>query len=215
MAGQLIFSFDRELSSTVNDQGSTIIFGMGFSTLELSMDGHQIVSWDASKEVPPVVELIVGSAPTLPVISDDQKQSEPVVEPPIEVKSIFEEGSSSGLNFSTKNQKKNYLRRRRKKISKAKRVVPFKTLARVEPEADEELPIPVSSPLLKWSHFYPLASAQGEERIARIARSPPCPINYSTKKTPKEKHLQKTRALRNIIHTCAAQSGQIKEQYMK
>ncbi|PKU83308.1 hypothetical protein MA16_Dca021011 [Dendrobium catenatum] len=215
LAGQLIFSFDLELSSTVNDQGSTIIFGMGFSTLELSMDGHQIVSLDASKEVPPVVELIVGSAPTLPVISDDQKQPEPVVEPPTEIKSVFEKGSSSGLNFSTKNQKKNYLRRLRKKISKAKRVVSVKTLAQVEPEADEELPIPASSPLLKGSRFYPLAYAQGEERIARIARSPPCPVDYSAKKTPKEKYLHKTRALRNIFHTCAAQSGQTKEQYMK
>ncbi|PKU83834.1 hypothetical protein MA16_Dca018467 [Dendrobium catenatum] len=201
MADQLIFSFDRALSSTVNDQGNTIIFGMGFSTLELSMDGHQIVSLDASKEVPPVVELIVGSAPTLPVISDDQKQSEPVVEPPTEVMSIFEEGSSSRLNFSTKNQKKNYLRILRKKISKAKRIIPFKTLAQVEPDADEELPIPASSPLLKGSRFYPLASAQGEERISRISRSPPCPVDYTTKKTSKEKHLQKTRALRNIIHT--------------
>ncbi|PKU62746.1 hypothetical protein MA16_Dca028526 [Dendrobium catenatum] len=189
MAGQLIFSFDRAFSSTVNDQGNTIIFGMGFSTLELSMDGHQIVSLDVSKEVPPLVELILGSAPTLPVISDDQKQSEPVVEPPTEVKSVFEEGSSSRLNFSTKNQKKNYLRRLRKKISKAKRIVPFKTLAQVEPEADEELPIPASSLLLKGSRFYPLASTQGEERIARIARSPPCPVDYSTKKTSKEKNL--------------------------
>ncbi|PKU60173.1 hypothetical protein MA16_Dca027953 [Dendrobium catenatum] len=215
MAGQLIFSFDRELTSTVNDQGSTIIFGMGFSTLELAMDGHQIVSLDASKEIPPVVELIVGSAPTLPVVSDDQKQSEPVVEPPTEVKSIFVEGSSSGLSFATKNQKKNYLRRLRKKISKAKRVVPFKTLAQVEPEAAKELPIPSSSPLLKGSLFYPLASAQGEERAARIARSPPCLVDYSTKKTRKEKYLQRTRTLRNIIHTCAVQTGQTKEEYVK
>ncbi|PKU61805.1 hypothetical protein MA16_Dca027797 [Dendrobium catenatum] len=154
MAGQLIFSFDRALSSTVNDQGITIIFEMGFSTLELSMDGHQIVSLDA------------------------------IVEPPTEVKSVFEEGSSSGLNFSTKNQKKNYLRRLRKKISKAKRVVPFKNLAQVETEADEELPSPASSPLLKGSRFYPLASAQGEERIARIARSPPCRRNKKYVRQP-------------------------------
>ncbi|PKU81017.1 hypothetical protein MA16_Dca016786 [Dendrobium catenatum] len=85
------------------------------------------------------------------------------------------EGSSSGLSFSTKNQKKNYLRKLWKKISKAKKVGSFKTLAQVEPEAVEELPIRASSPLLKGSHFYPLASTQGEETIARIAHSPPCP----------------------------------------
>ncbi|PKU87067.1 hypothetical protein MA16_Dca023758 [Dendrobium catenatum] len=123
--------------------------------------------------------------------------------------------SSSGLKFATKNQKKNYLRRLRKKISKAKRVVPFKTLAQVEPEAAEELPIPAFSPLLKRSRFYPLSSAQGEERAARIARSPPCLVDYSTKKTPKEKHIQRTRILRNIIHTYAAQSGQTKKEYVK
>ncbi|PKU74986.1 hypothetical protein MA16_Dca020197 [Dendrobium catenatum] len=148
------------------------------------MDGHKIVNLDASKEVPSVVELIVGSAPTLPVDSDEQKQSEPVVEVPIKVKSIFEEGSSSGLTFATKNQRKNYMRRIRKNISKAKRVVPFKTLAQVEPEAAKELPIPTSSPLLKGSRFYPLIAAHGEERLGRIAYSPPCPVDYSTRKTP-------------------------------
>ncbi|PKU61532.1 hypothetical protein MA16_Dca023842 [Dendrobium catenatum] len=189
MAGKLIFSFDRELSSTVNDQGSTVVFGMGFNTLEFFMDGHEIVSLDASKDPTPMIELIMGSAPTVPVETEVQKQSELVIETPNVVKSVFEEGSSSGLNFATKNRKKNYLRRLRKKITKAKKVVPFKTLAQVEPEAAEELPIPASSPLLKGSRFYPLASTQGEEREARIACSPPCPVDYSTKKTSKEKQL--------------------------
>ncbi|PKU59370.1 hypothetical protein MA16_Dca028910 [Dendrobium catenatum] len=189
MAGKLIFAFDRELSSTVNHQGSTVVFGIRFNTLEFFMDGHEIVSLDASKDPTPVIELIVGSAPTVLVETDVQKQSEPVIETPNVVKSVFEEGSSSRLNFATKNQKKNYLMRLRKKITKAKRVVPFKTLAQVEPEAADKLPIPASSPLLKGSRFYPLASAQGEERAARIACSPPCLVDYSTKKTSREKHL--------------------------
>ncbi|PKU78816.1 hypothetical protein MA16_Dca000159 [Dendrobium catenatum] len=189
MGGKLIFTFDRELSSTVNNQGRTVIFGLGFDTLKFYMDGHEIVKLDASKNPTPELELIVGVTSVVPVESETQKLPEPVVETHTEVKSIFEKGSSSGFNFFTKNQKKNYLRRLRKKISKAKRVVPFKTLAQVEPEAAEELSIPASSPLLKGSRFYPLASTQGEERAARIAHSPPCLVDYSTKKTPKEKHM--------------------------
>ncbi|PKU67393.1 hypothetical protein MA16_Dca022367 [Dendrobium catenatum] len=164
LSGKLIFSFDGELSSTVNDQGSTIIFGMGFNTLELSMDEHKIVNFDDSKEVPPVVELIMGSALTLPVNSDEHKQSKPVVESP---------------------------RLRRSCIFL--------------------LPLPSS----RGVTFHPLAAAQGNERAARIVHSPSCPVDYSTKKTPKEKHLHRTRILWNIIYTCVAQSGQTKEEYVK
>ncbi|PKU68630.1 hypothetical protein MA16_Dca026109 [Dendrobium catenatum] len=77
-----------------------------------------------------------------------------------------EEGSSSRFTFISKNQRKNYLRRVRKKIAKARNVVPAKTLGQVEPEAAEEYPIPTSSPLLKGSHFYPLVAPQGEDRVA-------------------------------------------------
>ncbi|PKU79587.1 hypothetical protein MA16_Dca000933 [Dendrobium catenatum] len=126
MAGKLIFSFDRELSSQVNNLGSIVIFGMGFSTVELSMDGHKIIDLGASKEVPPIFELIVGSTPTLPVSSDEEKQPKLIAEAPTEVMTVFEEGSSSGLTFTTKNQRKNYMRRLRKKISKAKDSSPLR-----------------------------------------------------------------------------------------
>ncbi|KAL0927524.1 hypothetical protein M5K25_001699 [Dendrobium thyrsiflorum] len=86
---------------------------------------------------------------------------------------------------------------------------------KVAPEAVEELPILAFSPLLKGSSFYPLTAAAGEERVSWIASTPPCPVDYSIKKTPKEKQVLRTRILRNIIHTCAAQAGETKEQHMK
>ncbi|KAI0492164.1 hypothetical protein KFK09_026430 [Dendrobium nobile] len=58
MASKLVFSFDRDLTSEVINLGNNILFGMGFSTLELSMDGHKVIGWHASKEVLPIEELI-------------------------------------------------------------------------------------------------------------------------------------------------------------
>ncbi|KAH0465837.1 hypothetical protein IEQ34_005940 [Dendrobium chrysotoxum] len=165
-------------------------------TIELTLDGKKILDLNAAEVYSPILELILG--PVIGPISPNEKEGgfEPTIEAP-EARSIFEKGSSFGIPFTTKNQKKNYLRRVRRKIAKSRKV---------EPEAVEDLPIPASSPLLQGSHFHPLATASGEERVSRIASIPPCPVDYSTKRTHKEKQLQRTRMLRNIIHTCAAQT---------
>ncbi|KAH0434479.1 hypothetical protein IEQ34_026813 [Dendrobium chrysotoxum] len=133
------------------------------------------------------------------------------------VKALPGEQGSSRFEalFGTKSAKKNYLRRVRKKITKLRKIAAQKALSLVEPEAAEELPIPASSPLLKGSRFHPLTATAGEERVTRIASSPPSSVDYSVKRTSKEKHTMRTRMLRNIIHTCAAQSVRRNKKFVK
>ncbi|KAH0448395.1 hypothetical protein IEQ34_022195 [Dendrobium chrysotoxum] len=126
-----------------------------------------------------------GRGPVTDRVVPEEKEGGPedAVEAP-EIRSVFEKGSSSGIPFTSKNQKKNYLRRVRRKIAKSRKIVEVKTLAQVDPEAVEDLPIPAFSPLLQGSHFHPLVAAPGEERVSRIASIPPRHIDYSTKRTP-------------------------------
>ncbi|KAH0461557.1 hypothetical protein IEQ34_009132 [Dendrobium chrysotoxum] len=224
MAGKLLFSVDRDLQVEELIHSSAIQFGMGFKTLKLSVNGGTIINLAAEGENGPVVELAVGAMSDLPPVlelaagatltpSVPSVQSE---DKKIEVKSTVEKGSSSSTAlFGTKSARKNYLRRIRKKITKSRKIAEQKALSLVEPEAVEELPIPASSPLLKGSRFHPLAAAAGEERVTRIASSPPSPVDYTVKRITKEENTLRTRMLRNIIHTCAAETGQTKEQYVR
>ncbi|KAH0465931.1 hypothetical protein IEQ34_006034 [Dendrobium chrysotoxum] len=224
MAGKLLFSVDRDLQVEELIHSSAIQFGMGFKTLKLSVNGGTIINLAAEGKNGPVVELAVGATSDLPPVlelaagatltpSVPSVQSE---DKKIEVKSTVEKGSSSSAAlFGTKSARKNYLRRIRKKITKSRKIAAQKALSLVEPEAVEELPIPASSPLLKGSRFHPLAATAGEERVTRIASSPPSPVDYTVKRTTKEKNTLRTRMLRNIIHTCAAETGQTKEQYLR
>ncbi|KAH0454876.1 hypothetical protein IEQ34_016800 [Dendrobium chrysotoxum] len=175
MAGQLLFTFQKGLTCEQIDLGNQIQFGLGFSTAELTLDGKSILSLNAAKADSPILEPVLGP------VTDP-------VEAPV-IGSIFKKGSSSGIPFTSKNQKKNYLRRVRRKIAKSRKIMEVKTLAQVNPEAVEDLPIPASSPLLQGSRFHPLAAASGEERVSRIARIPPRPVDYSTKRAPEEKQL--------------------------
>ncbi|KAH0461322.1 hypothetical protein IEQ34_008897 [Dendrobium chrysotoxum] len=220
MAGKLLFSVDRDLQVEELIHSSAIQFGMGFKTLKLSVNGGTIINLAAEGENGPVVELAVGATSDLPPVlelaagatltpSVPSVQSE---DKKIEVKSTVEKGSSSsGALFGTKSARKNYLRRIRKKITKSRKIAEQKALSLVEHEAAEELPLPASSPLLKGSSFHPLAAAAGEERVTRIASSPPSPVDYTVKRTTKEKNTLRTKMLRNIIHTCAAETRQTKE----
>ncbi|KAL0910749.1 hypothetical protein M5K25_018832 [Dendrobium thyrsiflorum] len=213
MAGKLYFTFERGLTCEQIDLGNKIQFGLGFTSAELTLDGKKILELDVPKDQSPVLELVLETHLD-PLSPTKGEQVGTPVEGP-EVRPTFEEGSSSATPFTSKNQRKNYLRRVRKKIAKARKGIEIKTLAQVEPEAVEDLPIPASSPLLRGSRFHPLAAAMGEERVTRIARAPPCPVDYSTRTTLKEKQLQRSRVLRNMIHTCAAQVGETKEQYVR
>ncbi|KAH0458828.1 hypothetical protein IEQ34_011642 [Dendrobium chrysotoxum] len=224
MAGKLLFSVDRDIQVEDLIHSSAIQFGMGFKTLKLSVNGGTIINLTAEGKNGPVVEIAVGATSDLPpmlelvagatltpfassIQSEDKKT---------EVKSTVEKGSSSsGALFGTKSARKNYLRRIRKKITKSRKIAEQKALSLVEPEAVEELHIPAFSPLLKGSRFHPLAATAGEERVTRIASSPPSPVDYTVKKTTKEKNTLRIRMLRNIIHTCAAETGQTKEQYVR
>ncbi|KAL0921318.1 hypothetical protein M5K25_008379 [Dendrobium thyrsiflorum] len=194
MAGKLFFTFERGLTCEQIDLGNKIQFGLGFTSAELTLDGKKILELDVPKGQNPVLELVL------------ETHLDPLS--PTKGESTFEEGSSSATPFTSKNQRKNYLRRVRKKIAKARKSIEIKTLAQVELEAVEDLPIPASSPLLWGSRFHPLAAAIGEERMTRIAHAPPCLVDYSTRTTLKEKQLQRSRVLRNMIHTYFAQAGE-------
>ncbi|KAH0454949.1 hypothetical protein IEQ34_016873 [Dendrobium chrysotoxum] len=170
MVGKLIFSFDKDLSYKQIDLGSNILFGLDFHTLKLSMNGEKLVNLNAAELDSPILELILGLGPEPLNLSKEERKSKSTVKT-IEVKSIFEKGSSSKVPFISKNQKKNYLRRVRRKIAKSRKVVEVKTLSQVEPEAIEDILIHASSPLLRGSRFHPLAAAEGEARVARIASS--------------------------------------------
>ncbi|KAH0450306.1 hypothetical protein IEQ34_020998 [Dendrobium chrysotoxum] len=193
MDGKLLFSIDRDLQVLELIHSSAIQFGMGFKTLKLLVNGGTIINLDAEGENGLVVEL-----------ANEEKK--------LEIKSTIEKGSSSsGALFGTKSARKNYLRRVRKKITKSKKIAEEKALCLVEPKAVEELPVPASSPLLKGSRFHPLVATIEEERVMQIVSSPPSLVDYTVKRTTKEKHTFKTRMLRNIIHTCATETCQTKE----
>ncbi|KAH0465715.1 hypothetical protein IEQ34_005818 [Dendrobium chrysotoxum] len=218
MARKLLFSVDRDLYVEELIHSSIIQFKMGFKSLRLSVNGGTIINLavegdkngpevklavGATDNLPPMLELVAGVTLT-PLAPSVQEEDEK-----FEIKSTVEKGSSSSKPlFGTRSARKNYLRRVRKKIIKSRKIAEQKALSLVEPEAAEELPIPASSPLLKGSHFHPLVATTGEERVARIVSSLPSLIDYSVKRTPKEKHTLRTRMLRNIIHTCAAETGQ-------
>ncbi|KAH0470665.1 hypothetical protein IEQ34_000388 [Dendrobium chrysotoxum] len=161
-----------------------IQFGLGFSTAELTLDGKSILSLDVAEADSPVLELVVG-----PV-------TDPVEAP--KIGSVFEKGSSSGIPFTSKNQKKNYLRRVRRKIAKSRKIVEVKTLAQVDPESVEDLPIPASSPLLQGSRFHPLAAASGEERVSRIATERRLEVKGKRAKSPEKKYVPKKISRVNI-----------------
>ncbi|KAH0450923.1 hypothetical protein IEQ34_021615 [Dendrobium chrysotoxum] len=197
---------------------------MGFKSLKLSVNGGTLINLTIEGENGPVVELAVGPTSDLPTMLELVAGA--ILTPPaplvqnkdkkIEVRSTIEKGSSNlGALFGTKSARKNYLTRVSKKIAKSRKIAEQKALSLVDLEATEEFPVPPSSPLLKGSHFYPLVAAVGEERVVRITSSPPSSVDYSVKRTTKEKHTLRTRMLRNNIHICAAKKGQTKEQYVR
>ncbi|PKU82734.1 hypothetical protein MA16_Dca020313 [Dendrobium catenatum] len=216
MAGKLLFSMDRDLMVEELIYEKSIQFGIGFKSLRLVMNGNTFMDLivEGKKDVP-LVQLAIGarndappslwSALNLASAPKEFLEDAKKLEVATEGKLVFEKGSSSSETiYCSKNAKRNYLRRVRKKITKSKKIAKLKTLAKVELVAAEELPIPASSPLLKESRFHPLVAAEGEERVTRIASTSSSPVDYSVKRTPKEKLTLRTRMLRNIIHTFAA-----------
>ncbi|PKU68492.1 hypothetical protein MA16_Dca020029 [Dendrobium catenatum] len=220
MDGKFLFSMDRDLLIEELIYENLIQFGVGFKSLRLVMNKNILVDLAVKGEKDaPVVQLAIGAGNDAPpclwsaldLASAPKRffEEEKKLEVATEGKSVFEKGSKT--LYGSKNGKKNYLRRVRKKITKSKKMAELKALMKVEPEAAEELPIHASSPLLKGSHFHPLAATEGEERVTRIASTPPSPVDYLVKRTPKEKLTLRTRILKNIIHTCDAQTCQTKE----
>ncbi|KAL0921663.1 hypothetical protein M5K25_008760 [Dendrobium thyrsiflorum] len=80
------------------------------------------------------------------------------------------------------NQKKNYLKRVKKKAIKARKITESAALKKVKSKASKEFVAPCTYPLFGGNHFHPLFIDQMREVVRRIARSSPCPFNYYTEK---------------------------------
>ncbi|KAH0461252.1 hypothetical protein IEQ34_008827 [Dendrobium chrysotoxum] len=170
---------DRSTTFSIGNSGALFVGTRQQKRLRVVKHIHQLsvgtsAGMGATSDLPPMLELAADATLTPPVssIQNEEKKSE--------IKSTIEKGSSNSRTlFGTKSARKNYLRR---------------------PEAAEELPVPTSSPLLKGSHFDPLAATAGEERVARIASSPPSPVDYSVKRPTKEKYtLRKNHKEKGVI----------------
>ncbi|KAH0448167.1 hypothetical protein IEQ34_021967 [Dendrobium chrysotoxum] len=129
------------------DMGNKIQFGLGFTTIELTLNGKKILDLNDVEVDNPVLELVLGLGPDSLKPNKKEGGYKAIIEA-LEVRSIFEKGSGSGILFTSKNQKKNFMRRVMRKFAKSYKVVKVKTLTQVELEAIEDMHIPASSPLL-------------------------------------------------------------------
>ncbi|KAL0916025.1 hypothetical protein M5K25_013504 [Dendrobium thyrsiflorum] len=104
-----------------------------------------------------------------PVISDERPSQSEI-------------GSNSSAPFIGKNRKKNYLRRVKKRIIKARKNAESAAFKRVKFEGSKEFVAPCTYPLSGGSHFHPLFVDQMREVVRRIARPSPCPFDYYIEK---------------------------------
>ncbi|KAL0918979.1 hypothetical protein M5K25_011035 [Dendrobium thyrsiflorum] len=81
---------------------------------------------------------------------------------------MSEVGSSSSTLFASKNQRKNYLCRVRKKTIKAKNIIESEALEQVKPKANRDFITPYTYPLFGGSPFHPLPFTKGREVVRMI-----------------------------------------------
>ncbi|KAL0903442.1 hypothetical protein M5K25_027823 [Dendrobium thyrsiflorum] len=185
IAGKLVLSLDRNLimEKTVHD--GSIQFRVEFQNFKLSIDGETLIDlparmlWDS-----PLVEITLGSGvdspisemevdvtPLTTVPSTKEDKSQELID---EEFSQSEIGSSSSTLFVTsKNRKKNYLRRLRKRNFKARMIAESETFKQVKFEAKQEFVAP---------YTYPLPFAQRKEVVSRVAQSSMRLLDYYTKR---------------------------------
>ncbi|KAL0907637.1 hypothetical protein M5K25_022056 [Dendrobium thyrsiflorum] len=187
MAGKLILSLDRNLimEETVHD--GSIQFRVEFQNFKLSIDGETLIDLPAGLQWDlPLVEITLGSGVDSPIskmeiaviplpivllTEEDKHQESMTID---EGFSQSEIGSSSSTLFVTsKNRKKNYLRRLRKRNFKARMIDESETFKRVECEAKQEFVAPYTSPL---------PFSQRKEVVSKVAQSSMRLLDYYTKR---------------------------------
>ncbi|KAH0460337.1 hypothetical protein IEQ34_011000 [Dendrobium chrysotoxum] len=187
MAGKLIFSLDRNLIVKGITSGNFIQFEMQFQDFKLSVDGEEMIDLSAGiRRNVPLVEITLGSGvdspisemeavvtplPTVSFTKEDKNQKSITME---ELPSQLEIGSSSSsptVSKASKNKMKNYLRRVRKKVVKARKTAEAKALKHVKSEANQKFIAPSTNPFPGGNHFHPSPVTQRREVIETRARS--------------------------------------------
>ncbi|KAH0459076.1 hypothetical protein IEQ34_011890 [Dendrobium chrysotoxum] len=187
MAGKLIFSLDRNLIVEGITSGNFIQFKMQFQDFKLSVDGEEMIDLSAGiRRNVPLVEITLGSGvdspisemeavvTPLPIVSsteEDNNQKLIMIE---ELPSHPEIGSSSStpvISKASKNKMKNYLRRVRKKVVKARKTAEAKALKHDKSEANQKSVAPSTNPFPGGNHFHPSPVAQRREVVETRAQS--------------------------------------------
>ncbi|KAL0909989.1 hypothetical protein M5K25_020909 [Dendrobium thyrsiflorum] len=195
MAGKLILSLDRNLTIEETICDGSIQFRVEFQNFKLSIDGERLVDLSAgTQKDSPLVEITLGQGfdspiskieaivtplSIVPFVEMGNNQQSMIIK---EIQSVSEIGSNFSTYFASKNQKKNYLKRVKKKAIKARKIAESGALKKVKSEANKEFVAPCTYPLFGGSHFHPLFVDQMRQVVKRIARPSPCPFSYYTEK---------------------------------
>ncbi|KAL0922066.1 hypothetical protein M5K25_006028 [Dendrobium thyrsiflorum] len=186
MAGKLVLSLDRNLimEETVHD--GSIQFRVEFQNFKLSIDGETLIDLPAGLQWDlPLVEITLGAGvdspiskmeiavtplPIVPLTEEDKHQESMTID---EGSPQSEIGSSSRTFVTSKNKKKNYLRRLRKRNLKARMITESESFKQVECKDKQEFVAPYTSPL---------PFAQRKEVVNRVAQSSMRLLDYYTRR---------------------------------
>ncbi|KAL0919026.1 hypothetical protein M5K25_011093 [Dendrobium thyrsiflorum] len=185
MAGKLVLSLDRNLIMEETVHNGSIQFKVEFQKFKLSIDGETLIDlpaeiqWDlplveitlASGVDSPISEMEVDVTPLTTVPSTKEDKSQELINEGSSQSEI--RSSSSTLFVTSKNRKKNYLRRLRKRNFKARMIAESETFKQVECEAKQEFVAPYTSPL---------PFAQRKEVVSEVAQSSMRLLDYYTKR---------------------------------
>ncbi|KAH0455169.1 hypothetical protein IEQ34_015201 [Dendrobium chrysotoxum] len=144
MAGKLIFSMDRDL----------IVEGI--------TSGSGVNS--------PISEMEAVVTPLTTVSSTEEDNNQKLITTG-ELPSQSEIESSSGIPVASKNKRKNYLRRVRKKVVKARKTAEVKALKYVKSKTNKQFVAPSTYPFPDGNHFHPSPFAQRKEVVEMSTRS--------------------------------------------
>ncbi|KAH0455258.1 hypothetical protein IEQ34_015290 [Dendrobium chrysotoxum] len=161
--------------------------GDGYSISTPNVDGEEMIDLSAGirRNIPLVeitlglgvdspiseMEAVVTPLPTVSSTEEDNNQKSITIE---ELPSQPEIGSSSStpvVSKASKNKMKNYLRRVRKKVVKARKSAEAKALKHVKSEANQKFVAPSTNPFPGGNHFHPSPVTQRREVVETRARS--------------------------------------------
>ncbi|KAH0455838.1 hypothetical protein IEQ34_015870 [Dendrobium chrysotoxum] len=205
MAGKLIFSMDKNLIVEGITSRNFIQFEIQFQDFKLSVDGEEMINLSVRiQRDAPLVEITLGlgvdspisemevDVTPLPIVLSTHVEKNQNLITTGELPSQFEIESSSSIPVASKNKRKNYLRRVRKKAVKARKTAEAKALKHVNSKANKKFVAHSTYPFPSENYFHPSLVAQRREVVETRARSPIHLLNYymarinqaSTEQTP-------------------------------